>query len=80
MSNMYEKMMEMDGTQMVFSVDRTATAQDRDGLSYTMSQQAFDALREQMTTWIGTRILKYQDEIGLMPQMIQVSVDVNMSA
>lgn len=74
------QMMDDPNSQMEFTIQRTAEAQDRDSLSASLSKEAFDALRNSMTAWVGSRILRYNGETGLMPQNIRVTVDVHVSA
>lgn len=82
MSNeeIFNRMMKMEGGELSLTVNRTPTAQDRDGLSASLSPEAFDVLMTQIKTWVGTRMVRYGQETGLMPQNVNVSVDVTVSA
>lgn len=77
---MYEKMMKIDGPNMEFVIGRGIEAQDRDGLSKTISQEAFDTLMQQIRVWIGTRVMRYDDQSGVMPQTVTVNISVDVEA
>lgn len=77
---MFDEMMDMPDATLSIGVNRTATAQDRDGMGATISPQAFAALQEQMGAWVGTRVMRYEQQTGLMPQQITVTITVDVHA
>lgn len=74
-----DEMLDMDGPEATFEVGRTAEAQDRDGLSGTISQKAMDALVSQMGMWVATRIMRFQEDNGIMPQNVTVTLNVDLT-
>lgn len=80
MEDEVRQMMDDPNSQMEFTIQRTVKAQDRDSLSASLSKEAFDSLHHSMAAWVGSRILRYNGETGLMPQNIRVTVDVQVNA
>lgn len=70
--------MNIDGPAMDFIVQRDIHAQDRDGLGAGISQQAMEDLNQQVMTFIGTRMMRFQVERGVMPQNLKVELVVTM--
>lgn len=71
-------MLTMDGGEHEFIVQRNVEAQDRDGLGAGMSPEAMQMLHQSMITWVGTRMIRFEQERGVMPQNVKVSISVEM--
>ena len=76
----FDKWMAMDGTGITIEVMRGTGAQDRDGLSRSISSEAMTSLQQQMSMWLISRILRYEKETGLMPQNVTLSLQADLSA
>jgi len=76
----FDKWMSMDGTGITIEVMRGTGAQDRDGLSRSISSEAMTSLQQQMSMWLISRILRYEKETGLMPQNVTLSLQADLSA
>jgi len=76
----FDRLMALDGTEITLEVMRGTGAQDRDGLSSSISSEAMTSLQQQMTMWLISRILRYEKETGLMPQNVSLSLKADLSA
>jgi hypothetical protein len=79
-SQMYTDMAATAGKTISVQWERTAEAQARDGLDTTISEQAMRDLNQQMLTWVGTRMIRYQEQTGLAVQNVKVTLTVEVSA
>ena len=75
----YQEMVVMPGPTMDLVVSRSMETIDRDGLGVTISQEALEQLSAEMTTWVGTRILRQGEETGIMPQSLKVTLTVSFT-
>ena len=76
----FDKWMSMDGEDITIEVTRGTGAQDRDGLSSSISSEAMTSLQQQMTMWLISRILRYENDTGLMPQVVTLDLKAHLSA
>ena len=76
----FDKWMSMDGEAITIEVTRGTGAQDRDGLSSSISSEAMTSLQQQMTMWLISRILRYENDTGLMPQNVTLDLKAHLSA
>ena len=74
------KMLAEDGPAMDFEVSRTIDTQAIEGLGVTFSEAAMASLSQQMIMWVGTRIMRYGEQTGAMPQTLRVTVTVETQA
>lgn len=79
-ANAYEKWMALDGNEISIDVVRGVGAQVRDGLSSSISQEALKSVQEQISMWLLSRLIRYQDETGLMPQVVTLDLKAHLSA
>jgi hypothetical protein len=54
-------------------------AQLREGLDVSFSEDAIQDLYMQVMTWVGTRILRFHQESGVMPQTAQIRLTVDLT-
>lgn len=73
-----DQMMQMEGHEIEFVVERTLPALFRDGPQATFSEAAMEALNWQMSAWVGSRIMREHARIGVMPQEMIVTVSVQL--
>lgn len=77
-ARLIDHMATLPGGDHEFVVQREIEAQDRDGLGAGISAEAMRTLDQQMITWVGTRMLRFEKERGVMPQSVRVVVSVEM--
>jgi hypothetical protein len=76
----WDRLMSVEHHTMSTRIERTMAAQARDGLDGTFSREAMDDLNAEVINFIGTRIARYYDATGLMPQSMEVMLNVEVSA
>lgn len=77
---LYDEFMATDGPDIDLAVVRSTEAQLRDGLGTTLSVDATERLHAQMIAWVGTRVMRYHQQHGLMPQSVKVTLQVEVEA
>lgn len=77
---LFSEFMESDSPDAEFRIERPIEAQARDGLDRTFSMESLDTLSTQMITWVGTRMMKYEEATGLSPQNVSVVISVRANA
>lgn len=68
----FDAMMSMDGQTLEFEVRRTEIDEGR-----SFSEEAMTALVDDVTRWIGTRLMRRWDQAGEPPTVMSVIVTVN---
>jgi hypothetical protein len=76
----YEEMLESDGDSIALVIQRPIEAQAKYGLDTTFSADVLDEIAVAVTTWVGTRVVRYHDAHGLMPQTIRIALTVQVEA
>ena len=71
--NLWDEMMEYDGEEMVFRVERGVI---EEGTSF--SQPAMAGLNDQIMQFIGTRIMRRWDATSEPPTVVSVEVKVSV--
>lgn len=71
------RMMEVPGSRMAMTVERSE-ARRRERPDLTFSAGALEALRNQLGTWVATRISRRFAEAGEAPQEVEVEINVKL--
>jgi hypothetical protein len=71
------RMMGVPGSRMAMTVERSE-ARRRERPDLTISADALTALRDNLGTWIATRISRRFTESGEAPQEVEVEVNVKL--
>lgn len=70
----FNELLAVEGADLVIEVNRTEDVRTPDR---TLSQEAFEMLRDSMTLWVGTRMSRAMAR-GHMPQKVAVHVFVSL--
>lgn len=76
----FDKMLQVPGDNLELVIQRSMEAQGRDGLDASFSRDVMEGLEAQMRFWIGSRIIRFSDERGIMPQTMTITLNVELEA
>lgn len=73
-------MLTAEGNTVVFMAVKTLEQQAKDGLDETFDIAIVEDMSVAFIQWIGTRIIRYEESNGLMPQSMRVTITVDLQA
>jgi len=73
-----DEMMRTEGSTMAFKVGPSVEKAKREGPGATISEDAWEDLKDNLGRWIGSRILRRHNRTGKMAQEISVVVAVQL--
>lgn len=73
---LWKEMMSAAGLEFQYEIGRDAAAVARDGSRRGFSEEAMATLIRHMSAFIGTRMVRYDSQHGVMPQQMTVRIRV----
>lgn len=73
---LWREMMSAAGLEFQYEIGRDAAAVARDGSRRGFSEEAMETLIRHMSAFIGTRMVRYDNQHGVMPQQMSVRIRV----
>jgi hypothetical protein len=76
----FDAFSDIEGSTLKIALDRDVEAQASEGLGMSFSEGAMQDLHMQLMTWVGTRMLRFAEDNGVMPQTMTVKLNVDLTA